>query len=90
LHVKQIVSAFSLKTRVLSVFAPFVAYAIARVSYPWRRNTSPLILVFLVALIAVPVIDLIWSIQARPNQTRLETLRKVVQRDDIFALLVYA
>ncbi len=65
---------FRLSYSYMVVFAPFVAYAIGRVSYPWRRATSPLIVVCLAALVAVPIFDLKWSIEAQPNQTRLESL----------------
>jgi hypothetical protein len=65
---------FRLSYSYMVVFAPFIAYAIARVTYPWKSNISPLMALLLVSLIAVPVIDLTWSIQARPNQAKLDTI----------------
>ena len=65
---------FRLSYSYMVVFAPFVAYAVARVLYQWQRIRSSFMLVSVAALVAIPMFDLLWSIQTRPNQAYLETL----------------
>jgi hypothetical protein len=57
----------------LIAFTPFVAYAVARL-YQSRRAVALMSFVMLPALASAPIYDMTWAMQARRNQTRIETL----------------
>lgn len=86
----------------LVVFAPFVAYAVARnltFSLRSRRMDGLIAFIFVPALLAAPIFDLASAVQVRRNETRLQaidTLTNLFPRgttivgDDVFWFTLHA
>jgi hypothetical protein len=64
---------FFLSYSYMVVFAPFVAYALARL-YQSRRAIALLTFVLLPALASAPIHDMLWAMRERRNQTRIEAV----------------